>query len=266
LLQHPPTPPPPPPPPPPPAREPGRVGQPPRTTPRHGGSAPIRIVRCPSGGPTVIPPQQTAPMTSPPNSFDCHWCGTCFLRRHPTGRRPLYCRRTCRQRAYEHRRRGAFVAGLPAVPAALPVKPSQWPSYEMGNGYDVRHALRPDGVPDRTGARPTLCGARARKVRPNFQPRVYGPRDGMPLCRTCQRIALSHPAARTVDPANDLAVMTALVGRLRATHRAGNEDLRPPVTELLDLVGLPGGVIRPTPTPVSPSASRVPPVRDGGIG
>jgi hypothetical protein len=185
-------------------------------------------------------------MTTPPKTYDCHWCGTCFARRHPTGRRPLYCRQTCRQRCFEHRRRGAFVAGLPAVPAALPAKPYQPPSYEMGNGYGARHALRPDGVPDRTGARPTLCGARARRVRPNFHPLVHGRHNGMPLCLTCLSIARTHPAERAIDPPNDLAVLTALVGRLRADHVRPTGDLRPAVADLLALVGLPGGCLRGT--------------------
>jgi hypothetical protein len=177
--------------------------------------------------------------------FDCHWCGVEFPRRCPTGRRPLYCRQTCRQRAFEHRRRGAFVAGLPAVPASLPVR-REPPAYEMGKGWAARHALRPDGVPDRTGARPTLCGARARRVPQNFQPRWRGAHDGMPLCRTCQAIDRRHPAGRVIDPANDLPVMTALVGRLRADFAKPGADFRPGVSILLALVGLPGGVLRGT--------------------
>jgi hypothetical protein len=122
----------------------------------------------------------------------------------------------------------------------------QPPAYEMGKGYAARHALRPDGVPDRTGARPTLCGARARKVRQNFHPRYYGVRDGMPLCLTCQRIARSHPAGRAIDPPNDLAVMTALIGRLRAAQVDASADLRSPVADLMGLVGVPAGAIRGT--------------------
>jgi hypothetical protein len=49
--------------------------------------------------------------TSP--SSVCEWCGIDFIRPHLRGRRPLFCKRTCRQRAYEERRRGALALGLP---------------------------------------------------------------------------------------------------------------------------------------------------------
>jgi hypothetical protein len=187
-------------------------------------------------------------MLNASTTYDCHWCGVECPRRHPTGRRPLYCRQACRQRAFEHRRRGAFVAGLPAVPAMLPLR-AKPPVYEMGNGWSMRHALRPDGVPDRTGSRPTLCGARARKVRPDFTELEQRHPGSTPLCQTCLSIARTHPPQRAIDPSNDLAVMTALAGRLRAAHRRPGADLRPAVTDLLGLVGLPGGLLRRTPAP-----------------
>jgi hypothetical protein len=116
----------------------------------------------------------------------------------------------------------------------------------MGNGWSMRHALRPDGVPDRTGWRPTVCGARARRVTPAFDPATEAPRGGMPVCLTCTRIARRYPLERAIDPSNDLAVMTALVGRLRAQHHWPEATLRPALTDLLDRIGLPGGALRAT--------------------
>lgn len=191
-------------------------------------------------------PLATIAVMKSDHPFHCYWCGSMFHRRHRIGRRPLYCGRSCRQRAYEHRRRGALAERLPAVPAVVRTLPGA-PAYEMGRNGEVRHGLRPDGVPDTTGARPTLCGARANKVRPDFRPGAFG-RDWPQArtCRTCASIARRFPPQRTLDHANDLAVMTALVGRVRAAF-VRQDDLRPPVTELLSLVGLPAGALRGTP-------------------
>lgn len=178
-------------------------------------------------------------------TFRCHWCGASFARRHRVGRRPLYCAQTCRQRCYEHRRRAAFEAGLPAVPAVARTLPGP-PAYEMGRNGDVRHALRPDGVRDGTGARPTLCGARAHWVRRPFRPGLFvADWPSARTCQTCARIVARFPPARTLDPPSDLALMTALVARTRADYVSGR-DLRPAVAELLALAGRPGGAARGT--------------------
>jgi hypothetical protein len=46
-------------------------------------------------------------MENTDGTFTCHWCANPFVRRYLTGRKPHYRTATCRQRAYEHRRRGA---------------------------------------------------------------------------------------------------------------------------------------------------------------
>src|SRR5262245_35483304 len=62
---------------------------------------------------TVIPPSYVWHMQITHTRFACEWCGIEFGRRSLFGRRPLYCTQTCRQRAYEERRRGASYGGLP---------------------------------------------------------------------------------------------------------------------------------------------------------
>jgi hypothetical protein len=144
-----------------------------------------------------------------PNRFACQWCAHHFVRPHPTGRKPVYCARACRQRAYEARRRAALVTGYPQPP---PMHRSAAPAaYEGGRNGRLLHALRPDGFPARNGYRPGLCGAWAHPVRPSF---TYNPLNG-PTCRTCSHIADRHPPSRAVDPARDVAVLTTLAGRLR---------------------------------------------------
>ncbi|MFN0088790.1 MAG: hypothetical protein ACKVWR_00750 [Acidimicrobiales bacterium] len=144
------------------------------------------------------------------NTFACRWCATVFARRSRCGRKPHYCGRSCRQRAYEHRRRGRREAGLPrlTVAAPIPAAPHRR-AYESGSNFGLRHALRPDGIADRRRQRPTLCGALARPIPPPFAPFHSG------ACRTCRRVAERYPPARELQVSNDLALVSALLGRLR---------------------------------------------------
>jgi hypothetical protein len=158
-------------------------------------------------------------MENPDGTFTCHWCASSCARRYLTGRKPHYCNASCRQRAYEHRRRGAQYPGYP-FPATVPTPRRPPLQFEAGRYYRLRHALRPAGLPDQRGHRPTLCGAWALATRPRF---------GDPLdsraryCATCQTIAEQHPPPRSVDPSTDLAVVTHQVTRL--TPHAEHHDL-----------------------------------------
>jgi hypothetical protein len=162
--------------------------------------------------------------------FTCLWCGTAFLRRHPCGRKPCYCTHTCRQRAYEARRRGLHDPGRPA--AAPPSRSSTLPtrrSYEAGRRYHLRHALRPDGLPDPAGRRVTLCGTYAAPIRPPFDLPDRSPHRH---CHVCLGIAARHPPPRTIEPSRDLATLTNLASRLRADLVTG-VDLRPTAVALV---------------------------------
>jgi hypothetical protein len=143
--------------------------------------------------------------------FVCLWCGTAFGRRRLSGRKPCYCDRSCRQRAYEARRRGAICAGHPHAPPATPHQ-KQTPRYEAGRRLGITHALRPDGLPDPRGRRVTLCGTYSSAIRPPFGA-LDVTRD---ICRTCDRIAEQHPPPRQIDPPRDVAVLTNLARRLQA--------------------------------------------------
>jgi hypothetical protein len=141
--------------------------------------------------------------------YVCQWCAHRFPRRHHLGRKPVYCGRTCRQRAYEARRRAALVAGHPRLP---PIHRSRAaPAYEGGRNGPLIHALRPDGFPARNGYRQGLCGAWAHAIRPTFGYVRQPDRNS----RSCSAIAQRYPPVRAVDPARDVAVLTTLVGRLR---------------------------------------------------
>ncbi|MFN0029964.1 MAG: hypothetical protein ACKV2O_22650 [Acidimicrobiales bacterium] len=142
--------------------------------------------------------------------FACERCGHEFEPK-PLGRRPLYCGRTCRQRAYEARCRAAFHHRLlaptltPALPPEIiPRQPPPPPRYESGRHRHLTHALRPDGPANANGERPTICGTYAVPKLSRWQ---FGdPRDHhRPQCRTCQAVARRYPPVRVIDPPADLS-------------------------------------------------------------
>ncbi|MFN0026094.1 MAG: hypothetical protein ACKV2O_02745 [Acidimicrobiales bacterium] len=144
--------------------------------------------------------------------FACERCGQEFVP-NALGRRPLYCGRTCRQRAYEARRRAA-VQHLRLTPQLTPVLaepveprvPRPEPRYEAGRNRRVIHALRVEGPADVNGDRPTLCGsfAQAEPTRRYFgDPRFQRQRP----CRTCERVAERFPLKAPIVPPADLSHM-----------------------------------------------------------
>ncbi len=164
------------------------------------------------------------------NVFTCNWCGTTFPRRHWTGRKPHYCSVTCRQRAYEERRRGAYRENLPARWVA-PDHRSSPRRYEVGYTRHRAHALRPFGPIDDLGRRTTLCGASARTNRLRF---ASSPPPRPLTCKTCSAIEQRFPPDRHVDPPIDIAVAGGLVQSLRWAHRhAPADELRHVVGDLL---------------------------------
>ena len=161
--------------------------------------------------------------------YACERCARTFTR-NPLGRRPLYCTRTCRQRAYEARRRGAEHHRLPATELAFPPEPPTRPDrptpqpsphgYEPGRGRTVTHALRPDGPADNRGRRPTLCGTTAQPlpVRRHFDIEP----TSTPTCTTCRHIAQRHPLPRPIDPPAELARLKHLLRTPRPAIASGD--------------------------------------------
>jgi hypothetical protein len=148
-----------------------------------------------------------------PNVFSCLWCASTFPRRYLVGRKPHYCSATCRQRAYEERRRGARYAGKPASTflTRLDRRPPPPAAHESGRNHGTRHALRPAGLPDRWRRRPTLCGTWASPVRPRFD---VANRNDRHICEVCHWLAGLFPPPRRVDPVIDVAALTQLIRRL----------------------------------------------------
>jgi hypothetical protein len=184
------------------------------------------------------------------NDYVCEWCARPFVRRYERGRRPLYCGRVCRQRAYEERRRGARAVGLPKPTVVERLRPLP-KHYQSGVGGDRRrvvHAMRPDGAADYIGFRPTLCGTR---VKPSPFP-FYEQADRSEHCETCTRVARRFPPERNIDPVGDVGTATALIGALRGTRFAPEPVLRAQVDELLAAFGAPAGAMFHPPPNVAP--------------
>jgi len=147
-----------------------------------------------------------------PNSRPCLWCRrTIALHRGP-GRQRLYCRHSCRQRAYE-RRRGLGVLPPPErlitrAGGPLAHLRGRYHLYEAGGAAFIPgrklHALRPGGIAEAGDRRATLCGVMRA---PNGKPFVPGDHDG--VCETCTAIARARPAARPMRPSSDLAAYRA---------------------------------------------------------
>jgi hypothetical protein len=149
--------------------------------------------------------------TQPLEQRQCLWCHTAFSIRPGAGRKRLYCRTSCRQRAYE-RRKGLGVLPPPERLVMRPGGPlshlpTRVPAYEAGGrvheGGKI-HALRPAGIAGRGEKRATLCG-----IRRSPNGRLFVPSDSPNVCRTCARVADLRPPARAVRPSSDLAAYRA---------------------------------------------------------
>ena len=141
----------------------------------------------------------------------CQWCSTAIVPTGRPGRPRLYCRRSCRQRAYE-RRSGIGVlppverrlSSVSNVVASSDPRPHQYEA-GMGRAGTVRHAMRPAGRPDRAGRWPTLCGVEGRPVGRPFA--TVDPR----ACLSCAEIQRSRPPGEPFAPSARLAALRAVV-------------------------------------------------------
>ena len=149
-----------------------------------------------------------------PAARDCAWCSNRFVVVNRPGRPRIYCRDSCRQRAYE-RRRGLAVLPPPdrlimSDSGLLGHLPNRFPGYERGQVWSVRgraHAMRPAGITELGERRLTLCGVLARPTIRSFY------RVASDSCLTCGRVERVRPSARAVRPSADLAALRALLDR-----------------------------------------------------
>lgn len=159
-------------------------------------------------------PERTVPEgTEVSGTRRCAWCAMEFPVVVRPGRPRVFCRASCRQRAYE-RRAGRGV--LPPVdrrctePDLDPTSATairRPPAYQAGwsPAGERQHALRPAGRPDHRGRWPTLCGVLASPIdRPFAAVRTDA-------CTTCAEVQELRPSARPFAPAQQLALVRAIL-------------------------------------------------------
>jgi hypothetical protein len=145
----------------------------------------------------------------------CAHCGRTFTPSHRPGPTPRYCRRSCRQRAYEAR-----AVTTTNHDSAADTDPTVAVQHRLDAGISTSgrvHALHPDHPQPRAdGTRPTLCGTTARPTTREFT-RSPG---------ACNRCLRSSPSRTTVDhvPASDLErLLTAARDASAALDRRHDE-------------------------------------------
>ncbi len=149
----------------------------------------------------------------PGSTSMCQYCDQLIVRRTPFGRPRLYCKRSCRQRAYERRKqigvRGASYKPLPPPESRVvyrmksnrhPAWLKGWVSITTGKG----HAVVPGPVQDGRFFR-TLCGLQVMVLNTRFRT------DEPAVCETCCKLLHRHPPQRILP---DLADALALESRL----------------------------------------------------
>jgi hypothetical protein len=180
-----------------------------------------------------MPFEQQSP--NRPTQRQCPWCAENFHVAAGPGRPRLYCRVSCRQRAYERRR------GLGVLPPSdrlamhqggpLTHLPQGQPGYEQGimAAWGLRsHALRPAGMSERGERRITLCGVLARPV-----PRRFG-KSAHDACRTCARVEAIRPSARAIRTSADLAALRAILDDVGAELSRGQPPTSAKASDLLN--------------------------------
>jgi hypothetical protein len=202
--------------------------------------------------PTTTPTTTTATTTSDPTTTTtttitvttplgagerrCPWCHHRVPVECRPGRPRIYCRASCRQRAYERR------AGLGVIPPAperlvttpggpLAHLPSRSIGYEAGRVGFLRgriHAMRPHGIAERPSERRlTLCGQLAMAV-----PRPFTSVEPN-TCKTCTMIEQRRPSQRPVRPSPELAAWRTLLDHAAIQLHRHHRDPHHILTDLL---------------------------------
>ena len=149
-----------------------------------------------------------------PSHRACAFCAKEFAVVCRPGRPRLYCSRSCRQRAYEHRH--GFVHERTVRPLPAQARGETW----SGTGYErsltgsfdgsgrvhaMRTSVRPEGR-----RRETLCGALA-APHPGHHFNTRQPR----ACKTCTSVASSNPLRFGITASNELSRLRAMLDEIR---------------------------------------------------
>ena len=153
-----------------------------------------------------------------PTHRACSWCAREFAIIHRPGRPRLYCRRSCRQRAYEHRHGFQHCRTVRPLPGQHPGGTWTGSGYERGIApFGTSHALRTSVRAEGT-RRETLCGLLAHPVAGR-----HFWRGDQQACATCTSVATANPLRYGINPSNELATLRSLLDDIHE-HRIPPTD------------------------------------------
>jgi hypothetical protein len=143
-----------------------------------------------------------------PTHRSCTWCASEFVIARRPGRPRLYCRQSCRQRAFEHRHGFRHQRTVRALPGQVGGDSWSGTGYERGGSiapFGKTHALRTSVRPEGR-RRETLCGLLAPPI-PAQHFTAFHPR----ACRTCTDLAEANPLRYGISASNELARLRSLL-------------------------------------------------------
>lgn len=179
-------------------------------------------------------------MSCLPLIVECAYCHRQFEHPIRPGRRRLYCRRSCRQRAYECRRH--LLAPARPHPYDHPTtndgrvrRRPEWVEGTTRYVFGKLHIVLP-GAMDGKGRFPTMCGLQAH---PNSARPFSTLRAG--ACRTCCRLSATRQPTGKLRPHHDLLatqghLVNIAVELRRADRRSVDEGLPVQTDQLRDLI------------------------------
>ena len=158
------------------------------------------------------PRRRTSPMPrivqQRPTHRACSWCASEFAIARRPGRPRLYCRQSCRQRAFEHRHGFEHQRTVRPLPGQVSGDSWSGTGYERGGSiapFGKTHALRTNARPEGR-RRETLCGLLAPPIAgqhfTTFHPRA---------CDTCTSVAEANPLRYGISASNELARLRSLL-------------------------------------------------------
>ena len=143
-----------------------------------------------------------------PTHRACSWCAAEFAIALRPGRPRLYCRQTCRQRAYEHRHGFEHERTVRPLPGQSAGETWTGTGYErggfvapLGRSHALRTSVRPEGR-----RRETLCGLLAQPVAGRHFD-ALGPH----ACSTCAAVATANPLRFGITPSNELSRLRSVL-------------------------------------------------------
>jgi len=141
-----------------------------------------------------------------PTHRACSWCATEFPIVRRPGRPRLYCRRSCRQRAYEHRHGFEHQRTVRPLPGQRPGDSWTGTGYEravapFGKTHALRTSVRAEG-----SRRETLCGLLARPTAGR-----HFTLTEQRACITCTAVVTANPLRYGINPSNELATLRSML-------------------------------------------------------